>query len=256
MAIYSKPVRLLMKEMVADLGLEADSVLTRAQALEWFSKKYPKIKPATVSAHLIRCSSNAPSRVHYSVNPLGDDDIFYQLDGGHYRLHDKAKDPPPIYSKVSGLAASTTDFDQGQQGDELLTDDGNSEFAYERDLRSYLSKHLKMIEPGLRLYEDGGITGIEFPVGGRYIDILAVDKQNSLVVVELKVSKGYDRVVGQVLRYMGWIKEFLAEDKQKVRGIIIAREISQDVILAASLVPSLELFEYQLSVSLHRVQPS
>jgi RecB family endonuclease NucS len=41
---------------------------------------------------------------------------------------------------------------------------------------------------------------LEFPAGDRYIDILAVDAQGSFVVIELKVSRGYDRVIGQLLR--------------------------------------------------------
>jgi endonuclease len=44
-----------------------------------------------------------------------------------------------------------------------------------------------------------------------------------------------------------------AEANQKVRGIIIAREISDDLHLAASKVPDIELFEYDLSVSLRKV---
>jgi hypothetical protein len=39
---------------------------------------------------------------------------------------------------------------------------------------------------------------IGFPVGGRIIDILAVDKGGRYVVIELKVSRGYDRVVGSI----------------------------------------------------------
>jgi len=73
-----------------------------------------------------------------------------------------------------------------------------------RDLRNYLVRNLGLIEPGLRLYDEEGITGVEFPVGGRFIDILALDRHDRYVVIELKVSRGYDRVVGQLLRYMGW----------------------------------------------------
>ena len=105
----------------------------------------------------------------------------------------------------------------------------------------------------MRIYEEEGITGIEFPVGGRFIDILAVDAKGGLVVIELKVSRGYDRVVGQLLRYVAWIKKNLAEEGQSVRGFIVAREITEDLLLACSLVPNLELFEYELSLLLQRV---
>jgi hypothetical protein len=36
------------------------------------------------------------------------------------------------------------------------------------------------MEPGLHLYEEEEITGVEFPVGGRLIDILAVDKDEEM----------------------------------------------------------------------------
>ena len=84
-------------------------------------------------------------------------------------------------------------------------------------------------------------------------DILAIDNNNNYVVIELKVSKGYDRVIGQLLRYMAWIETNQAEPTQKVRGIIIAREISEDLHLAASKILEVELFEYDLSVSLRNV---
>ena len=94
---------------------------------------------------------------------------------------------------------------------------------------------------------------MEFPAGGRFIDLLAMDQQHNYVVIELKVSKGYDRVIGQLLRYMAWIERNQAEPTQKVRGIIIAREISIDLQLATSKIPDVELFEYDLSVSLRKV---
>jgi hypothetical protein len=112
------------------------------------------------------------------------------------------------------------------------------------------------VEAGLKLYQEAGITGVEFPAGGRVIDILAVDAQNSLVVIELKVSKEYDRVIGQLLRYVAWVAENLAEPTQKVRGVIISREISGDLSMARSRVPDVELYEYDLSVTLKKVQPA
>ena len=121
-------------------------------------------------------------------------------------------------------------------------------------IRDFLAKNLTLLEPGLRLYEEEGITGVEFPVGGRYVDILAVDSAGNDVVIELKVSRGYDRVVGQLLRYMAWIAQHHAEPTQKVRGIIVAREISSDLLLACSSLANVSLFEYQLSVSLKKVQ--
>jgi RecB family endonuclease NucS len=110
------------------------------------------------------------------------------------------------------------------------------------------------IEPGLKPYDKiDGVSAVEFPVGGRYVDILAVDKSNNLVVVELKVSRGYDRVVGQLLRYMAWVAKHVAAEGQGVRGVIIANSISEDLLLACSRLEGVDLYEYRLSVSLSKV---
>jgi RecB family endonuclease NucS len=175
--------------------------------------------------------------------------VFFQLDGSHFRLYDPGQDPAPIHE---GSAIP--------KGDLVIVDDAEAErpaeFAYEADLRNYLAKNLSIIEPGLKLYQDEGITGVEFDVGGRRIDILAVDAKGALVVIELKVSRGYDRVVGQLMRYMAWIRKNLADPGQQVRGVIVAREISEDLLLACSLLAGVQLFEYELSLRLNPVNTS
>jgi hypothetical protein len=248
MAIYNKPVRFLMKDMVNAFGLQSGQSFVRQQAIDWFAQHYPKIKKGTITAHLIRLSVNAPSRLHYSPK-LGEDDLFFQVDSNHFRLYNNTQDPLPIHDATSGATL---------QGAELIEEEINlgisTEFAYESDLRDYLAKNLQVIESGLKLYEEEGITGVEFPVGGRFIDILTVDSNGDFVVIELKVSRGYDRVIGQLLRYMAWIQNNQAEPMQKVRGIIVARQISEDLMLACSLMPNVELFEYELSLSLKQVR--
>lgn len=245
MAIYDRPVRTLMRDMIADLAPQPGQVFTKESAVAWFAARYAKIKIGTISAHLIRFSTNAASRLHYGARP--EEDLLFQIDGSHFRLYELGKDPPPIHSKADVLAPpSPVDTERAE--------DGPSEFAYESDLRDFLAKNLSIIEPGLELYQDEGITGVEFPVDGRFIDVLAVDRERNLVVIELKVSRGYDRVIGQLLRYMAWIKQNHAEPTQQVRGIISAREISEDLRLACSYLPGVHLYEYMLSVTLQRVQ--
>jgi endonuclease len=241
-----------MKEgMSAALAPTDETVFSRQQAIDWFAKNYPKIKTGTVTAHLIRLSTNAPSRVHTSAKP-GEDDVFFQIDGSHFRLYQPTQDPAPIYITPGTSEATQKTLDEDYE--ENVVAQGSDQFAYESDLRNYLAKNLPLIEPGLRLYEDEGITGIEFPVGGRFIDILALDSTGALVVIELKVSRGYDRVVGQLMRYIAWIRENQADAGQQVRGVIVAREISEDLFLACSLLPDVQLYEYQLSLSLKQVQ--
>lgn len=73
------------------------------------------------------------------------------------------------------------------------------------------------------------------------------------MVIELKVSKGCDRVVGELLRYVGWIRDNLAEPNQQVCGIIVARKISNDLILATSVLSDIKLIEYELSVAIRQI---
>lgn len=80
-----------------------------------------------------------------------------------------------------------------------------------------------------------------------------MDKNGDYVVIELKVSKGYDRVIGQLLRYVSWVKKNQAEQGQSVRGVIIAKQISEDLRLACSELPSVSLYEYDLSVAVRKV---
>jgi hypothetical protein len=41
-------------------------------------------------------SINASSRHHYNPSPNGEDDLFYKIDGSHYRLYDPAKAPTAV----------------------------------------------------------------------------------------------------------------------------------------------------------------
>ena len=248
MAIYEKSVKLLFRDMIKDLSIQKGDVLAREQVNLWFKQKYPLIKPGTISAHLLLLSINAPSRIHYGVDQKGKDDLLYQIDSKKFRLYDPTSDPDPIYIKKASEQEETK-----VQKDDTKDENGN-EFAYEKDLQNFLGKNLSLIEAGLSLYMEEGISGIEFPVDNRFIDILATDKDNNYVVIELKVSRGYDRVVGQILRYMAWIRKNHAEENQKVRGIIIAREISDDLVLACSETKNVELYEYRLSVSLNKIE--
>lgn len=129
-----------------------------------------------------------------------------------------------------------------------------SEFAYEKDLQKYLVRNLSVIEKGLKLYQTEGVDGEEFYVPGtsRRIDILATDKNNLFVVIELKVSRGYEKVVGQTLFYQSSIKTIFQQDK--VRVIIIAREITSELKTATHFLPDFELFEYQLSLTLNKIK--
>jgi hypothetical protein len=248
--IYDKPTRALLKDMLKDWGLQPGQVFTTSRALAWFRQNYPKLKDSSIRAHLVQASTNDQSRLHHPATNQSDD-LLFKVASGQFRLYEPGKDQAPIREMVQGdvdhqVALDASD-DEVEAADQAAP--GSSEFLLERDLQQYLAGNLTCIEPGLRLYEEDGVRGVEFDAGGRRIDILALDREDSLVVIELKVSKGYDRVVGQLLRYMNWVRKDLSEPGQRVRGIIICRTMSEDLRLACASIPDVKLLEYKLSVS-------
>lgn len=141
------------------------------------------------------------------------------------------------------LAAEDTDEETEQSGDVL-----SFQFALEAHLRDFLAKNLNQIEPGLKLCDIGGKSGIEFPVEGGRIDILAVDRDGAFVAIELKLSQGRNKALGQLLYYMGWIDQYLGSGR--CRGVVIANEISEELAIAVSRAPGVELFRYKMNFSL------
>jgi hypothetical protein len=149
---------------------------------------------------------------------------------------------------------------KGRYEDFLTSDESASEgedededqaFAAEADLRDFLASNLACVEPGLRLYQQGEQKGVEFPVEDGRIDILAVDKAGRFVVFELKLARGRNKALGQILYYMAWVDKHLG--KGPCRGIIVAKEISDDLVLAVQRVQGVSLFRYKLSVSVEQV---
>lgn len=138
--------------------------------------------------------------------------------------------------------------------DESEEEESDQQFAAESDLRDFLAKNPTCIEPGLRLYLSGDRSGVEFPVANGFIDILAIDREGRFVVIELKVGRGRNKTVGQLLYYMGWVDKNLG--KGPCRGMIIAKEIPDDLMLAVQRVSSVSLFRYHLNVSVESVPPT
>lgn len=136
--------------------------------------------------------------------------------------------------------------DERDIAEELDEDIDSSRFAAEADLRDYLSKNLPVIEEGLTLYEDDRGSGLEYPIEGGRIDLLALDRNDHPVVIELKLSRGRKKALGQLLYYMAWVDKNLG--KGTSRGLILAREIPKELKLAVERTPGVSLLKYRLRV--------
>jgi RecB family endonuclease NucS len=85
------------------------------------------------------------------------------------------------------------------------------------------------------------------------IDILVKDrKTGNHVVIELKKNQTSDDTVGQILRYMGWVKEKLGDNN--VKGIIVAGKYDQKLDYARKMIPGLDVFIYEVIFSLKEYQ--
>ena len=106
----------------------------------------------------------------------------------------------------------------------------------------------------LSLYVDAtDRDGVEYPTDVGPIDILAVDETGAFVVFELKRARSPDRAIGQLSRYMGWVKHTIGKGQQ-VRGVIVAKTISQNLRYAATVVPDVSLFEYEVRFTLNAIE--
>ena len=88
-----------------------------------------------------------------------------------------------------------------------------------------------------------------------FIDILARDRTTrELVVIELKRDQTDDEVVGQLSRYLGWIKEHRADPTSVgVRGIIVVHEVTPKLRSAALPLAIVDLYTYELAIALRPV---
>ena len=127
-------------------------------------------------------------------------------------------------------------------------------FALEEHLEEFLVQNWPQTDLGKEydIYEEEGErVGQQYQTDTGPLDILAISKdRKSLLVVELKKGRASDVVVGQTLRYMGYVQEELAEKGQNVRGVIIALEDDQRIRRALAVMPSIVFYRYQIRFKL------
>jgi RecB family endonuclease NucS len=63
-------------------------------------------------------------------------------------------------------------------------------------------------------------------------------------VIELKKDLSSDKVVGQTLRYIAWIKENEAGPDESVRGLIITKDQDEKLKYALKATQNMELMTY------------
>jgi hypothetical protein len=213
-------------------------VFTKEAMVDWIIPRDNK-QPRNIVEHLLKRTTNyelrddndPPSRLH--------DDLFFMTEPNSFRRYHPGADPAPIHWMPSGEfdADKAATARRSHQQRNVAT----GKFAYEEELQMFLRDRPDELEQGLRLL-DGGV---EYRTSIGLIDLLCSDARGDLVVLELKVGATSDQVAGQVFRYMGWAEESLAKKDQHVRGIIVARNISEKLRLSVKN-RHVDLYEYEL----------
>jgi hypothetical protein len=166
---------------------------------------------------------------------------------------------------VQETASEVRLFPLGSPPPEVLDGEDDSDeagtpetaFGLEYQLRDFIAQNLSAIEVNgkrLKLYVDPiGRDGIEFPTAVGPIDILAIDDSGAFFVFELKRARSPDRAIGQLARYMGWVRQTIGRGRD-VSGVIVAKDISDSLRYAVSVVPNVSLFEYEVEFCLKPAQ--
>ena len=182
----------------------------------------------------------------------------HQLRSGLRRLGWSMEETPTEVRLIKpGTASGPKIVDDvlGRDGSDEFVNDEAAEpfFSLEYQLRDFIASNLSTIAINgrrLRLFVDqAGHDGIEYPSAVGPIDILAIDDENSFYVFELKRANSPDRAFGQVARYMGWVRQTIGRERD-VFGVIVAKSISENLRYAASIVPNIHLFEYEVEFHL------
>lgn len=141
----------------------------------------------------------------------------------------------------------------GSLSDEETQDDQEPvevNFEIERSLQNALRANIEQLESKLKVTDGGKEQVVQYSgktgaIETGRIDISAVDKNGTVVVIELKLDRAGRRAIGQILGYMG----VLRRNNKKVRGILVARDFSPKAVAAASVVEGLELRKYRFNLS-------
>ncbi len=127
-------------------------------------------------------------------------------------------------------------------------------FILEKYLEEFIVSNFDTIFSGrLVLFRDeqGKMVGRQYRVDVGIIDILATEPAtNSIVVIELKKGRESDVVVGQILRYIGWIAENLCTRGQRAKGMIICEGADDRLYYAIKATQNIETKYYQIDFKL------
>lgn len=161
-----------------------------------------------------------------------------------------------MLSVIAGSSPFPTMPEEDEKLIEDMKDHGVEDvdnFGIEKHLEDFLIANWDKTEIGKfydLIYEEGDLISQQFPTDVGPIDILAKHKNDgSYLVVELKKGRSSDSVVGQILRYIAWIRKKLANGKE-MKGLVIVPEVDKKLELSLSDQKNIGLMFYKIDFKL------
>ena len=241
----------MIKEAVDNLNGRA----TYAEIKKYINDKWDNVNESTINAQAIVLTVNQPSRIHYPENQkprLTNSNSKYDLlfttgRGQVVKYNQDEHGIWEIYKNEFEALGIKQVISEDIEGNDISEENSSFLFPIEANLRDFLIQNLQTVKHHkLKLFVDSNSRdGKEYPTGVGPIDILPTDDNGNFVVFELKLSRGVDKALGQLLRYMGWIKKNIANNKA-VKGIIVANKMDDKIKYAVSMTPDVTLYEYEM----------
>jgi hypothetical protein len=141
----------------------------------------------------------------------------------------------------------------------LLPDSGATKAVQTFGLEKYLHEFLRdnweatELDESWVIYEvDGEEVGYKFDCPGvGQMDLLARHKNGrDWLVIELKRDQSSDTTVGQLLRYMGYVRHKLSSSDDRVFGLIIAGSADEKLHYAVSNLVNVAVHTYEVKFTL------
>lgn len=126
-------------------------------------------------------------------------------------------------------------------------------FYLEKYLENFLFTNWESTELGKKyeiIVENGEPVSLQYKTDIGRIDLLVKDKTSGdYLIIELKRAQTSDDTIGQVTRYMGWVKKNLAGNN-KVRGLIIAESFDEKIRYSLETVKDIKFMSYNIQFKL------
>jgi hypothetical protein len=212
----------------------------------WFSAR--GYKPTTVSAHISTLNriDEMDEGLDDRLKRLGTDGILQWAKtantGPFADYPSNTRSALNRYVEFSVAAQSPAEVDEIEEDAAAAP----TLFQLEREMQAAVRKQLHKLEPGL-VADDGGS---ETFVSTGKIDIVARDKDGSLVVIELKAGLCPHGAIEQAL---GYAQALSSERKEPVRAYLIAGEFSDRARAAVKRVRDLDLRTYEFTITFNVV---